>query len=290
MYQFLCLLSGVLLACVVTTNGSLTGYYGAYVGAVMIHIVGTVVSFAVLKASGQKSKPDEKLPLWMYAGGTIGILTTVFQGIAFGQLGTTAVMALSLFGQTVTSLLVDSFGFFGMEKRSVQKGTILGLLISMGGIGYMLMGAGDMGVYAMLMSIASGVSGVTSRLANAQLSARTSAIGGSFTNHWTGLIGSVLLMFVAEPDIMGYLQVTGVPAWVYIGGALGVAMVMLWNIAGLKVPAFQLTMLSFAGQVFTGLVLDQLIGNGFSQEIFVGGAFVIVGVAMNMLAECKSKE
>ena len=106
MYQFLCLLSGVLLACVVTTNGSLTGYYGAYVGAVMIHIVGTVVSFAVLKASGQKSKPDEKLPLWMYAGGTIGILTTVFQGIAFGQLGTTAVMALSLFGQTVTSLLV----------------------------------------------------------------------------------------------------------------------------------------------------------------------------------------
>ena len=285
MYQCLCLLSGVLLACVITTNGSLSGYYGAYVGAVIIHIVGTVVSFGGVKLSRQKAWPEERLPLWMYAGGTIGILTTIFQSVAFARLGTTAVMALSLFGQTVTSLLVDSFGLMGMEKRPVRKGTILGLVISMGGIGYMLLGGGNLGAYAMLMSVASGVTGVTSRLANAQLSARTSAIGGSFVNHWTGLVGSVLLMLVVEPDILGCLQVTGVPAWVYVGGALGVLMVMLWNVAALKVPAFQLTMLSFAGQVFTGLVLDWILGQGFSQEIFVGGAFVIAGVAVNMLSE-----
>lgn len=289
MYQMLCLLSGVLLAVVITTNGSLTGFYGAYVGTVIIHIVGTAVAWLAMKGARQTWRPQERIPLWMYTGGLIGILTTVFQGVAFGQLGVTTILALSLFGQTVTALLVDGFGFFGMEKRPVSKGTALGILVSMGGIGYMLRGAGDLQVYALLMSIASGVSGVLSRLVNARLAANTTPIGSSFTNHWTGLVGSVLLMLAAEPNIVGCLQITGVPAWVYVGGAVGVVMVLLWNIAGQKVSAFQLTLLSFIGQVFAGIALDWVIGKPFSVETFVGGTCVVAGVAVNMLSDRKHK-
>lgn len=283
MYQALCLLSGVFLAIVITTNGSLSGYYGPYISTVMIHIVGTVVAYIAMKGARQDWKPAQRIPLWMFSGGAIGILTTVFQSVAFAHIGVTPILALSLFGQTVTALIIDSFGLFHMEKRPVNKATLIGVLVSMCGVGYMLMGAGEMQMFALLMAIASGVSGVTSRLANAQLSGHTSPLGSSFTNHWVGLIGSIVLLLIAQPNFMGSLYVPDVPWWVYIGGAWGVAMVMLWNIAGLKVSAFQLTLLSFIGQVFAGIAFDLLLGNGFSQQTFIGGSFVVVGVLMNMI-------
>jgi len=285
MYLFLCLLSGVLLAMVITLNGSLTEYYGPWLATVVVHIVGTLGAYLVMKAMRQPHRPTEKIPLWMYSGGAIGILTTIFQSVAFARLGVTAILALSLFGQTVTSVVIDSFGIGGMEKRRVNKATVLGVLVSMCGIGYLLLGAGNLQVYALLMSVASGVSGVLSRIANAQLAAHTSAAGSSFTNHWVGLVGSVVLLLVLQPDFVSVLRVVEVPLWVYCGGACGVVMVMLWNIAGLKVSAFRLTLLSFIGQVFAGIALDLLLGNGFSKQTFIGGSFVLAGMILNMLAE-----
>ena len=284
MYRLLCLLSGVHLAFVIVINGSLTGYYGAYIATVIIHIVGTAVSYLVMKGAKQSRKSTERLPLWMYSGGLIGIVTTVFQGVAFGRLGATTVMALCLFGQAATSLVVDAFGLFGMNKQSVNKGMVLGVAVSLCGVVYMLLGNRELKAVSMLLAAASGITGVTSRLANAQLSARIGAMGSSFTNHWVGLVGSVLLLLVMEPNFVAGLQVPDVPLWVYIGGAFGVLMVILWNIAGLKVSAFELTLLSFIGQVFTGVVLDVLLGNGFSREIFIGGTFVVAGVLLNMFS------
>lgn len=285
MYQFMCLLSGILLAFVITTNGTLTAYYGAYVGAVMVHIVGTVGSYVYMKAVKQPWRSEERLPAWMYAGGIIGIATTVFQSVAFVHLGATAVMALSLFGQTATALLVDGLGLFGMARRPVGVGTLLGVAVSLCGIGYMLVGAGEVQAMALTMAVAAGVSAVFSRLANARLSLRTSAAGSTFTNHWVGLVGSVLLMLVAEPDIMGCLQGAAAPVWAFGGGIIAVGMITLWNIAGPKVSAFRLTLLSFVGQVFMGIVIDLLIGNGFSKQIFIGGVFVVIGVVLNMMTD-----
>ena len=287
MYELMCLLAGVLLAFVVSMNGTLTGYYGAYVGAVIVHIFGTVGSFVVMKVAKQTDRSVEKLPLWMYAGGIIGIATTVFQSTAFVYLGTTAVMALSLFGQTVTSLVVDGLGWFGVEKRPISKRTLPGIVVSLCGIGYMLLGAGDVKMIALVMSIAAGATGVFSRLVNAHLAVKTSDLGSTYINHWVGLLGCIVLMLVAEPDIAGSLQTTGVPLWSYFGGIVAVGMLLFWNITSLKVSSFRVTLLGFIGQVFTGILIDLFIGNGFSKQVFIGGIFVVVGVLLNMLMENK---
>ena len=284
MYRFLSLLAGIILAIVIVINGTLTGFYGAYISTVIIHVVGTVGSYFVMKLAKQTWRSDEKLALWMYSGGLIGILTTVFQSLAFGQLGATTVMALCLFGQASISLVVDAFGLLGVEKRSINKGMILGVAVSLCGVVYMLLGDSELKAFAMLLAVASGVSGVLSRQVNAQLSVRTSAMGSSFTNHWVGLAGSVVLLLVMQPEFVGAMQVPDVPVWAYVGGAFGVAMVTLWNVVGPKISAFEVTLLGFVGQVFTGVVLDMLLGNGFSREIFIGGTFVVVGVLLNMFA------
>ena len=185
--------------------------------------------------------------------------------------------------EEITKLLLGDHS----EEILTAFPTVLGVVISVCGIGYMLSGAGRMEVMALVFAIASGVTSVFSRLTNARLSDRTSALGSTFTNHWVGLVGCIVLLLVAEPDIMGTLQVTDVPVWAYFGGLCGVVMILMWNIASLKVSAFRLTLLSFIGQVFTGIVLDLLIGNGFSMQIFVGGMFVVAGVLLNMMTDKK---
>ena len=46
MYQFLSLLTGMVIALMVALNGDLTTFYGMFTAAVIIHIVGTL--FAIL--------------------------------------------------------------------------------------------------------------------------------------------------------------------------------------------------------------------------------------------------
>ncbi len=57
----------------------------------------------------------------MYLGGAIGVLTTLFHNLAFTKISVTSIIALSLFGQTITSLIVDKFGIFGMQKRVFER-------------------------------------------------------------------------------------------------------------------------------------------------------------------------
>ena len=105
------------------------------------------------------------------------------------------------------------------------------------------------------ISFASGISMVLSRTANARLAEKTGALQGSLVNHLTGLPITVGLALAAA-------AISGTPVtasaggsfrlWIYLGGALGVIVVMLLNITVPKIPGFQLTLLVFVGQVFTG--------------------------------------
>lgn len=290
MYQLLCLVSGVIMACVITVNGSLTEWYGAYVATVIVHLVGTIVAYVALKATRQTSKPTKTLPLWMYFGGLFGVATTVFESVAFAWLGVTAILALSLFGQVVTSLFIDGFGLFGATKRKIGAGTWIGVFVSLCGMGYMLMGAGNMAFVAVILSIASGICCVLNRIVNTELSVYTSALGSSFTNHWVGLLVSLLLLYIMGDRMGVVFQMPVAPWWMFVGGICGVVMVMIWNIAGTKISAFQVTLLSFGGQVFAGIVFDLLLGKSFSKETFVGGLFVMLGVMLNMFADRKAEK
>ncbi len=53
----------------------------------------------------------------------------------------------------------------------------------------------------------------------------------------------------------------------------------------MKVPSLRLSLLSFVGQVFIGVLLDLALDSGFSRSTFYGGLLVAVGVGLNMLIE-----
>lgn len=138
------------------------------------------------------------------------------------------------------------------------------------------------------ISFASGISMVLSRTANARLAEKTGALQGSLVNHLVGLPITVILAFaVAAASGTSAAASAGgsFRPWIYFGGALGVVVVMLLNITVPKIPGFQLTLLVFVGQVFTGILLDIVAGSYQTGATLWGGMIIAAGIAVNMILE-----
>lgn len=134
MFYFLAVLIGFIIAAMIAVNGGLTASYGVFFSAVMIHLVGLIVIFIVCLFKREPLKPKTKLPFYCYLGGAIGVATVFFNNWAFSKISISAILGLSLLGQSITSLIIDHYGFFGMSKQPFQKKKLIGLAIILIGI------------------------------------------------------------------------------------------------------------------------------------------------------------
>lgn len=294
MYNLLSLLAGVAIAILVTLNGQLSSAHGVFVSAVIIHIVGILFAILLLLILRKKFTFKSTCPAWAYLGGVIGVLTTVFNNFSFGKISVTSILALGLFGQTVTALLFDHFGILGTKKQTFKVTSLFGLVFALGGIFMMFDASSGIVLYAILLSVAAGVSSVLSRSVNAVLANEIGALQGSLINHIAGLPVCVVVLFLlGRNELTAEFAFHGSTPWIYIGGAFGVIAVLLYNIVVPKVPAFYVTLLAFIGQVFAGLVIDVMMNNGYSKRTMIGGVLVSVGVGINMILEqiaCKRRQ
>lgn len=133
MYNFLVLLSGALITIMVSFNSILSDKVGSYTAILIIHIVGFVLLNILILVKKIKIRFTRKIPLIFYSAGVIGIFTVLFNNLTFSALGASLAIALGLFGQTIGSLIIDSFGFMGMKKIKFNNKKIFGLtLITIG--------------------------------------------------------------------------------------------------------------------------------------------------------------
>lgn len=292
MYQFLALISGIIIAIMVTINGGLTTVYGVYTATVLIHIVGVISAFIMLKISKQNPFPKIKLPLWLYTGGAVGMLTPLFLNFSFGKISITAMVALSLFAQMMVSLVFDIFGLLGLKKTPIQKNNLPGIIFAIVGISIMMIGGESGTIFAVLLALGSGVSIVIARMINAQLAEHITDLSGSFINHWVGL-QTIFLAFLifgfSEIQNINLQEIVKLPLWTYLGGTLGVIVVLLCNKITLKLPAFQLTLLTFIGQIFTGIIIDLILKNTYSMQTFYGTLIVSIGISINIALQSFNK-
>ena len=114
---------------------------------------------------------------------------------------------------------------------------------------------------------------------------------GSLVNHLVGLPITIVvaaLVIMRDPAAFADLSCPSVfstQAWIYCGGILGVSTVLLCNITVPRVSAFRLTLLTFVGQLFTGILLDLYSKNTYPGTSFVGGIVVAVGMVFNLVYE-----
>lgn len=283
MYYLLSLIIGILVAVMITVNGGLTTLYGMYAATVIIHIVGLVLIGGIILARREKpfAKPQ---PWYLYVGGVIGVVTTACVNYAFGKISISAILALGLFGQSVAGVLVDQFGLMGMRRHPFRLYQLPGLLLVAGGIAWMM--GGEFAALPVAAVIVSGALLVVSRSYNARLAEQTSVYISTFFNYVCGLVTAIpvfLLLGRREPVFLGFFL--SQDWWIYLGGAIGVATVWLSSVVVVRIPQLYITLLMFVGQVFTGVLIDALIDGAFSMENIVGGCFVALGLAINLLFE-----
>lgn len=286
MEQFLVLLTGMLTAVMISINGSLSASTGMYHSAVIIHLVGVVFSFILCMVKKEKIWRHRNVPVYAYLGGAVGVLTVMFNNYAFSYLSMTAIVALALFGQCVTSNIIDSFGLFGMKKRPMSKASWTGLLLSCIGIAIMLSGSTVSSLLPTILSLCAGITIVLSRTVNSRLAGEAGAMTGSFINHLVGLPFCILLLIIMPQEIM---DLSAFSPWMLLGGAFGVTTVFLQNITVSKVGGLRLTMLSFVGQIFTSIVLDWITGSSSSPQLFYGSLVVGIGLIAGMAMEWKEE-
>ena len=134
MYYFLSLIAGSLLAFMVSANGIVGEAAGNYASSVIIHFIGLVAVVIVLFVTKSKLKNLRSIPLWMYSAGLIGIITVLFNNATFTTLGVSLTVALGLLGQSVTSIIIDHFGLFGLPVSRFDTKKVLGFIIILCGI------------------------------------------------------------------------------------------------------------------------------------------------------------
>ena len=241
MYHFLAFLCGAILAVMIQWNGGLSAQVGVYHAALYIHIVGAVFAALVLVVKRKPFALAGRVPLWMYLGGAIGVLTTLL-----------SVAGIALMLQNPTS---DGWGF-------------------------------------VLISLGAGITVVLSRIVNAHLSQRIGTLQGALVNHLVGLPFCLLLALAiteasaSQPFISGSFRL-----WIWCGGILGVVTVAMCNVIVPKLPAYQLSLFMFCGQLFCGMMLDVFGGGMLNKREFGAGILVAAGIAVSQVAKiCRERK
>lgn len=141
---------------------------------------------------------------------------------------------------------------------------------------------------AIIVSLLTGVTLVTSRVANGKLATKTSALTSTFYNYLIGLTVSLLVLPVLGHSefATGKLHISTNP-WIYMGGLLSVFVVFIAAAAAPKIPTFHMTLLIFVGQLFASLIIDALITHHFSIKQLIGGLLVAFGFTLNLFLDAK---
>lgn len=144
-----------------------------------------------------------------------------------------------------------------------------------------------MAIYV-LLSIAAGALVALTTSMNAALGKRISVEGSTLVNYAAGLATSLVLsLFLRSLTVP---RLSGLPAYVYLGGALGVCVVLLNCVVLPRVPVVLVTMLLFTGQVLMGMVVDALCGIPLTAGKVLGALLIVAGLLFNVWVDSGEKK
>lgn len=134
MYKYSAVFIGILIAIMVAFNGALDNQVGTYLATFIIHLVGLITIILILIFKKQKFLINEKLPIYLFSAGAMGVFVVSFNNICFNKLGASLTLSLGIIGQLVLSCIIDHFGFLGMKVYKFKKKKLIGFAIIFIGI------------------------------------------------------------------------------------------------------------------------------------------------------------
>ena len=136
-------------------------------------------------------------------------------------------------------------------------------------------------MFYILISMLAGVIAVVSRVLNTRLSEKIGLIESSYFNYLTAALTS-LILFIIIGEKLSLSSLNGIPFYAYLGGFLGVIIVILNSVVTPKMPSFYVTLFVFTAQLFTGVSIDWMIEGALPLNKIIGGLFVVLGLGYNL--------
>lgn len=110
---------------------------GAVYGTLTNFLVGTA-AIAVLMLLTRHDWPAREafagVPAWAWLGGLFGALYVAVATLAGPRLGALLLLALTVAGQMLASVIVDHFGLLGFPQHPVSLGRVVGIVFLITGI------------------------------------------------------------------------------------------------------------------------------------------------------------
>jgi bacterial/archaeal transporter family-2 protein len=128
-YVIIATLAGVCSATQAPINGGLGKRIGSLEAAWVSFFVGTVMLTLIVLFFGKGALGQFlQVPRWLLLGGLLGTGFVVFVIIAVPKLGVATTIIAVMSGQVISSILIDTFGWFGSPKIAFNGYRVAGAI------------------------------------------------------------------------------------------------------------------------------------------------------------------
>ncbi|HSY07456.1 MAG TPA: DMT family transporter [Steroidobacteraceae bacterium] len=132
-------LAGVLLTVQVGLNSTLGRAVGNVRFAILMNFlvgsVGLLIYFAAAGGGLPSRSGLAAAPAWAWFGGLLGACYVAVATLVGPRIGAAALLALTVLGQLLASLLVDQFGWLGFPLQPISLTKLAGAALLLGGVG-----------------------------------------------------------------------------------------------------------------------------------------------------------
>jgi transporter family-2 protein len=137
-YLLLALLAGTMMPTQAAINNKMSAAVSSPILAAFVSfVVGTVALFIYIVATGiplGDLASAKQAPPIAWIGGFLGAFFVASAVILVPRLGVAMTFSLIIAGQMLVTLVLDHFGFLGLEERPVSIPRVLGVLLITGGV------------------------------------------------------------------------------------------------------------------------------------------------------------
>ncbi len=130
--------AGAVLPVQAGINSQLRGWLGSpMIAAFASFLVGTLALLGMAFVMGipwPTLSTVLQAPWWAWLGGFLGAFLVFMTIILSQSLGATVMVALIIFGQMITSLLIDHYGMIGYPVRPINPTRIIGSVMLLSGV------------------------------------------------------------------------------------------------------------------------------------------------------------
>lgn len=286
------LVAGALTAFQARVNGGLGEAMGDGIGAALYSFTTGWLAVAIFfifsrparagLANAFRMLRTGELPIWMVLGGAFGGFLVMTQGLAAGALGVSLFAVAVVAGQGISGILIDSRGWFGIQKRRLNLSRLIGAATVIVGV-TLVAESPDSGTLLLLaLPFVAGLGLGFQQAANGKVRIRTgSAVAATFINFAMGSLFLLIAKLVTLPTV-GLAEQYPTQWWLYLGGVAGAVYIAIQIVTVARIGVLGLGVLLGTGQLVGSLLIDLLypIGDQALSWLHVVGVFITLAGAL----------